>query len=78
MGGLGILLLAIGAVMAFATDVTVEGFDIETIGLILMAVGMLAVILATVQGHFWGFRTRTERTASTDGTHVVEQTRTEG
>jgi uncharacterized membrane protein YidH (DUF202 family) len=78
MGGLGILLLAIGAVMAFATTVTVEGFDIETIGIILMAVGVLAIVLATARGRFWGFSTRTERTASPDGTHIVEQTHTDG
>jgi hypothetical protein len=76
VGGLGILLLAVGAVMAFATNITVEGFDIETIGIIFMVVGLLAVVLGAARGHFWGFTTRTERISS-DGNRVIEQTTTD-
>lgn len=76
MGALGIILLAIGAVLAFAVDVGVEGIDLNTVGVILMVVGGLGVILGAVRGSFMGFTTRTERVVSPDGREVVEQSRT--
>lgn len=36
--GTGIFLLAIGAILRFAVSVETEGFNVHTIGLILMAV----------------------------------------
>ena len=43
--GTGIFLLAVGAILAFAVDVTVSGLDLEVVGWILMAAGALAVLL---------------------------------
>lgn len=75
MGGLGVLFLAAGAILAFAVDVTVSGIDIRAVGLILMAVGAVAVIASLVQQRpFW--RVRTERHVSADGRHVIDDTRT--
>jgi len=41
MPGLGVslFLVAVGAVLAFAVTATAEGFDINTVGVILMIVG---------------------------------------
>ena len=50
--GVGILLLAVGAVMAFAVHVDPTGgsLDLHTIGWILMGVGALGIVLSMV---FW-------------------------
>jgi hypothetical protein len=44
IGG-GIFLIAVGAVLTFAVNVTTKGFNINTIGIILMIAGGAAVLL---------------------------------
>ena len=46
--GLGILLLVLGAIMAFAVNMNVSGIELSTIGYILMAAGALSLILSLV------------------------------
>lgn len=46
--GLGIVLLVIGAILAFAVNYTLSGIDVNTIGYILMAAGVLALLLGLV------------------------------
>lgn len=41
--GAGSLLIAIGAVLAFAVNVSLSGIDIQTVGIIFMVVGVLSV-----------------------------------
>ena len=48
--GVSLFLLALGAILAFAVDVTAEGFNINTIGVILMIVGALGLLLTLL---FW-------------------------
>lgn len=49
--GVGIFLIAIGAILAFAIHTTVgSGVDLHTIGYILMIVGGLGILLSLV---FW-------------------------
>jgi len=43
--GLGIFFIAVGAVLAFAVDAEVSGVDVQTIGVILIVVGILGVLL---------------------------------
>jgi hypothetical protein len=43
--GAGLFLVAIGAVLTFAVNVTTNGFNLNTIGVILMIVGALGVVL---------------------------------
>ena len=61
--GASIFLIALGAVLAFAVDVSVSGFDLDTIGVILMVVGVigLAVSMLLLNGGGWygGPRRRT-------------------
>ncbi|GAA4911605.1 DUF6458 family protein [Streptomyces coeruleoprunus] len=47
--GLGgcIILIAVGAILAFATDWEMKGVDLDIVGLILMAVGLLGVTTFT-------------------------------
>jgi hypothetical protein len=42
--GVSVFLLAIGAILAFAVDVTVSGLDLATIGIILMIVGAIGLV----------------------------------
>ncbi|GIL36518.1 MULTISPECIES: DUF6458 family protein [Phycicoccus] len=47
--GLGIFLLVLGAILTFAVgDQSVAGLDLEMIGYILMAGGVLAILLSFV------------------------------
>jgi hypothetical protein len=43
--GAGLFLVAIGAVLTFAVHATVNGVNIQTIGVILMIVGVLGLVL---------------------------------
>ena len=43
--GVGIFLIAVGAILDFAVKVTTRGFNINTIGLILMIAGVLGIAL---------------------------------
>lgn len=43
--GVGIFFIAVGAVLAFAVEASVSGVDIQTVGVILMIVGVLGVIV---------------------------------
>jgi hypothetical protein len=44
-----ILLLAIGAILRYATNLQVEGINIDTVGLILMVAGAVGFVLALFQ-----------------------------
>jgi Co/Zn/Cd efflux system component len=43
---MSIFLIAVGAILRYAIDVTVEGVEIDTIGLILMVVGVIGLIIS--------------------------------
>ena len=52
--GVSILLIAVGAILAFAVNVTTSGIDIDTVGVILMIVGVLGLLLSLVFWSSWG------------------------
>lgn len=57
---LSLILIAVGAVLRFAVSADVEGWDLQTTGLILMIVGGLGVILSLIFWSSWGgFNRRT-------------------
>lgn len=43
--GGSIFLIAVGAILAYAVSVDTEGFNLNTIGLILMGAGALGIVL---------------------------------
>ena len=45
-----LLLLVVGAVLTFAVDVSTSGFNLNTVGIILMAAGALAPFLGRSVG----------------------------
>lgn len=48
--GLSIFLLAVGAVLTWAVNATVEGIELQTIGVILMVVGAIGLLFTLL---FW-------------------------
>jgi len=48
--GVGIFLIAVGAILTFAVNATTSGVNLDTVGWILMAVGFAGVLLSLV---FW-------------------------
>ena len=48
--GVGLILAAVGAVLAFAVHTTVSGVNIHTVGWILLIVGIVGILLSLV---FW-------------------------
>jgi uncharacterized protein DUF6458 len=78
MGALSILLIAGGAVLAFAIEKNTDGVDLRLIGIILMVVGAVGLLASLMRGSMMGFRTTRERHVSGDGTTVIESERTSG
>jgi len=58
--GASIFLIAVGAILYFATNFRVAHVSIDTVGLILMIAGVLGLILGLVQQAMWSRRTRRE------------------
>ena len=52
--GTSIFLFAIGAILAFAVNVTTTGFNLNTIGVILMIVGAVGILLSLAFWSSWG------------------------
>ena len=42
--GVSVFLLAVGAILAFAVDLSVSGLDLATVGVILMIVGAIGLV----------------------------------
>ncbi len=47
IGG-GIFLIVLGAILAFAVNVTVSGLDLDTVGVILMIAGLIGIVVDLV------------------------------
>ena len=52
--GFSIFLIAVGAILTFAVEVTADGIDLNTVGVILMVVGGLGVVLSMLFWSSWG------------------------
>jgi hypothetical protein len=49
-----LILIAVGAVLAFAVNVTTSGFNINTVGYILLVVGVVGALISLVFWSSWG------------------------
>ena len=59
--GVSLILIAIGAVLAWAVNVSTSGFDVNTVGYILLVVGVIGLILSMIFWSSWagpGYFTR--------------------
>ena len=73
--GVSIFLLVVGAILAFAVDVTTSGFNINTVGVILMVAGALGLVLSLL---FWSSFSPYRRSRTVAGPDtVVEERRIE-
>ena len=52
--GVSLILIAVGAVLAFAVHVTTTGFNINTVGYILLVVGAVGALISLVFWSSWG------------------------
>lgn len=57
--GTGLVLIAIGAILHFAVQDEIEAVNLETVGLILMAVGAVAFVIGAI--YAFGRRNRVVR-----------------
>ncbi len=60
--GVSVFLIALGLILAIATSFDLAGLDIQVVGWILVAAGVLGLIMTTV---IWGPRRRAAATAAT-------------
>ena len=56
--GTSLFLIAVGAVLRFAVTVSTSGFNLHTIGVILMIVGAVGLILSLLWMTIWADRRR--------------------
>jgi hypothetical protein len=52
--GVSLILIAVGAVLAFAVHVTTSGFNVNTVGYILLVVGAIGALISLVFWSSWG------------------------
>ena len=68
--GVGIFLIAIGAILAFAVHAHTSGVNIHTVGWILMGVGLAGILLSMIFWQSWagpGYWSRRRTTYVDDG-----------
>ena len=51
--GISLFFLAVGAILTFAIDTNVSGVDFDTIGVILMVIGLLGMLFSLVLWDNW-------------------------
>ena len=52
--GVSLILIAVGAVLAFAVHVTTSGFNVHTVGWILLVVGIVGALISLLFWSSWG------------------------
>jgi hypothetical protein len=73
--GTSVFLIAVGAILTFALNVSVGGLDLDVVGWILMAAGALGLIVTTL---IWGNRRREVVTTEPAEYRRVEERRDVG
>lgn len=71
--GVSVFLLALGAILAFAVDVSTQGLDLNMVGVILMIVGLIGLVTSFM---FWdrlGFGGGYRRTVVHDRDYVDDE-----
>ena len=68
--GVGIFLIAVGAILAFAVNASSSAVDLDAVGWILMGVGFISVLLSLLFWQSWagpGYWTRRRATYVDEG-----------
>lgn len=61
-----IFLIAVGAILRFATNIHVQGVSLDTVGLILMIAGAAGLVLSFFQEAIWSGRRRRREGAAVE------------
>jgi hypothetical protein len=72
---LSILLIAAGAVLAWAVETEVAGFDIQVAGIILLVVGVIGLVTSLIFWSSWGGFGGRDAAAGGQNTTIVERER---
>lgn len=73
--GVSLILIAAGAVLAFAVHATTNGFDVNTVGIILLVVGIIGGLISLAFWSSWGgVGVARRRTVVQDGPAVGRRT----
>ena len=59
--GTSLLLIAVGAILKYAVTADVSGIDLQTVGVILILVGILGLILSLLYTFVWSDTARRRR-----------------
>jgi hypothetical protein len=69
--GTSIFLIAVGAILDFAVSVQTNGFNLHTVGVILMIVGGIGLLASLFFWNSWGGFGSRQRTTVVDGDPVA-------
>jgi Domain of unknown function (DUF6458) len=67
--GVGIFLIAVGAILTFAVNATSSAVNVDAVGWILMGVGLVAILMSLIFWSTWagpGYWTTRRRTTYVD------------
>jgi hypothetical protein len=68
--GVGLILIAVGAILTWAVNVHTSGFNVNTVGVILLIVGAVGVLLSMIFWSTWagpGYFSSRRRTIVEEG-----------
>ena len=68
-----LILIAAGAILTWAVTADVSGVDLNTVGVILMVVGIVGGLISVIFWSTWGGFGRDTTTVVRDRDHVVER-----
>ena len=68
-----IFLIAVGAILKFATNLHVQGVSIDTVGLILMIAGAVGLVLGLFEETLWAGRARRREVAPAEERREVRE-----
>ena len=73
--GVGLILIAVGAILAWAVDVSTSGVNLHTVGYILLVVGIVGVVFSLVFWSSWAGPGYLRRRSVSDGSgrRVIEE-----
>lgn len=58
--GVALVLIAIGAILKYAVTASISGIELETVGTILLIIGILGLVIALLYELSWSRRRRDE------------------
>jgi len=64
--GISVFLIAVGAILAFAVDVQASGVNLDTVGVILMVVGIVGLLASMLFWSSWAEGRRDTHTVIRD------------